>query len=146
MRLKTRTEYAYWALVDLAENAGSGRPVTIPEIAGRRNIPERFLLQVMGSLKRAGLVESVRGKAGGYLLGKAATEINFFDVYSAMENSNQELPCATLATSCLKTSSNCSLAKIWIEANEQLRNQLESVSLAEMIEGDKERAAITYHI
>jgi Rrf2 family protein len=146
MRLKTRTEYAYWALVDLAENAGSGRPVTIPEIAGRRNIPERFLLQVMGSLKRAGLVESVRGKAGGYLLGKPSSEITFYDVYSAMENSNQELPCATLTTSCLKTSSNCSLAKVWIEANEQLQSQLQSVSLSEMIEGDKERAAITYHI
>ena len=146
MRLKTRTEYAYWALVDLAEHSGNGRPVTIPDIAGRRNIPERFLLQVMGALKRAGLVESVRGKAGGYLLGKTPTEITFYDVYAAMENSNQELPCATLTTSCLKTSSNCSLARVWIDANERLRNQLDSVNLATMIDEDRERAALTYHI
>jgi len=146
MRLKTRTEYAYWALVDLAQHRGSAKPVTIPEIADRRSIPERFLLQVMGALKRAGLVESVRGKAGGYLLARAPEEITFYHVYSAMENSNEHLPCSQMVGSCQNTSTNCSLANVWTDANETLRRQLQGITLARMIEEDREREALIYHI
>lgn len=146
MRLKTRTEYAYWALVDLALHRTAGRPVTIPEIAGRRRIPERFLLQVMGALKRAGLVESVRGKAGGYILARSPEEISFYHVYSAMENSNERLPCTQMTVSCQNAATNCSLARVWTDANENLRRQLEEVTLARMIEEDREREMLTYHI
>lgn len=78
MRLSTRGEYGVLALVDLALFSG-GRPLRAKQIADRQGIPKQYLDQLMMDLKKAGLVESVRGRQGGYQLARPANTITLWD-------------------------------------------------------------------
>ena len=82
MRLSTRGEYGLLALVDLALFSG-GRPLRAKQIADREGIPKQYLDQLMMDLKKAGLVESVRGRQGGYQLARPAKTITLWDAIAA---------------------------------------------------------------
>jgi len=84
MKITARVEYAVLALFELALKA-SGLPVQAREISEAQGIPLRFLEQILIQLKKAGLVRSVRGAAGGYLLGKPASDMSLRDVVEAVE-------------------------------------------------------------
>src|SRR5207248_6908532 len=75
----SKVEYALRALLDLAEQP-SGRAAQSHEIAVRQGIPEAYLNQLLVALRRAGLVRSIRGAAGGYVLGRGAPSITVGDV------------------------------------------------------------------
>ncbi|HEY6103691.1 MAG TPA: Rrf2 family transcriptional regulator, partial [bacterium] len=75
MKVSTRAEYGLRALIDLATHYGEG-PVQSREIAARQGLPEPYLNQLMTSLRRAGLVSSKRGPAGGHSLAKPPEAIN----------------------------------------------------------------------
>ena len=66
MKLSTKGRYGLRALIDLAQYSGE-TPVSITSISDRQNISERYLEQLMGMLKRSGLVKSIRGAGGGYI-------------------------------------------------------------------------------
>ena len=74
MKLTKKSEYAFLALIDLAENAG-GALARIDEIAARKEIPRKYLEQILLQLKSAGFVKSIRGASGGYKLAKQPAEI-----------------------------------------------------------------------
>jgi Rrf2 family protein len=84
MKLSTKGEYGLLAVIDLALNSGSG-PVQSFQIADRQNIPKQYLDQLLLLLKKSGLVESSRGRQGGYQLAKPAHEITLFDIVTALE-------------------------------------------------------------
>ncbi len=84
IHLSTRSEYAVKALVRLAL-AGDGRPVQARDIAGFTGIPPKFLEQVMHDLRQAGLVESRRGKGGGYVLVCDPAAVSFADVIDVVD-------------------------------------------------------------
>jgi Rrf2 family protein len=84
MRLSAKSEYAIKAVLDLAMQPETGL-VPIQDIAMRRGIPQRYLEQVLLSLKRAGLVRSKRGSAGGYHLTRPPETITVGDVVRAVE-------------------------------------------------------------
>ena len=67
MKISTKGRYALRLMLDLATE-GNGKPVSIKDIAGRQDISEKYLEQIISSLNRAGYVKSVRGSQGGYLL------------------------------------------------------------------------------
>ena len=79
MRLSRKSEYAFLALIDLAENFSEG-PVKMINISERKNIPKKFLEQILLQLKTAGLVKSIRGANGGYALAKKPSEIHLAQV------------------------------------------------------------------
>src|SRR4051794_14366248 len=79
----SKVDYALRALLDLASQP-PGRPVQSREIAGRHEIPESYLNQLLVMLRRAGLVRSVRGAAGGYVLGREAHQLTAADVMQAL--------------------------------------------------------------
>ena len=70
MNLSSKTQYACLAMLELAQHHSLGEPVQVRRIAERHGIPAQFLVQIFQDLKRAGLVTSVRGAAGGYLLSR----------------------------------------------------------------------------
>jgi Rrf2 family protein len=72
MILSQKSEYAVRAVLELAKKEGSG-PVKAAMISSAQSIPVRFLENILGQLRQAGIVDSVRGKEGGYLLGRPAT-------------------------------------------------------------------------
>lgn len=80
----SKVEYALRAVVDLAARPGSGA-IQSREIASRQDIPESYLDQLLSALRRAGLVRSIRGAAGGYTLGRAAHLITVGDVIRAFD-------------------------------------------------------------
>ena len=80
MRVSAKTEYACIAMLELAANYAGRQPVRVKAIADAHGIPQRFLVQILLQLKGAGLVESVRGASGGYLLSRPAAEISVADV------------------------------------------------------------------
>jgi Rrf2 family protein len=84
MRISTRGEYGLLALVELAMSARQG-PVQAQQIARKQGIPKQYLDQLMLALRKAGFVESVRGRQGGYALARSPKEITLLDVVSAME-------------------------------------------------------------
>ncbi|NLG25381.1 MAG: Rrf2 family transcriptional regulator [Clostridiales bacterium] len=84
MKLSTKGRYGIHAMYDLALS-GNDAPQPISRIAERQNIPEAYLEQLFGTLRRSGLVASVRGAAGGYLLSRPPGEITVGEVLRALE-------------------------------------------------------------
>lgn len=85
MNLSKRCGYGYFAVLELAGHCHSGEPLRIESIATRRRIPEKFLVHVLLQLKRAGIVRSIRGAKGGYLLGRPPESISLLDIIEAIE-------------------------------------------------------------
>lgn len=88
MKLSTRAVYGVRAMFDLAYHGGQ-RPLQTREIAEREAIPERFLEQILGDLKRAGLVVSKRGPKGGFLLEKSPDDITLAAIFDALDAAPQ---------------------------------------------------------
>lgn len=85
MNISSRCEYACRAVVELARHENSDSPVTAVHIAERRGIPEKYLVHILLQLKRAGIVKSVRGAQGGYLLARSPDEITLLDLVQAID-------------------------------------------------------------
>jgi len=84
MKLSTKGEYGLLAIIDLALHSHKG-PVQSFQIAERQSIPKQYLDQLMLTLKKAGLVESSRGRQGGYQLARAASTISILEIITALE-------------------------------------------------------------
>ncbi len=85
MNISSRCDYAVRAVIDLARHAPTGTPQTATEIAERQLIPEKYLVHILLQLKRVGIVQSVRGAQGGYMLGRNPGAITMLDVVTAVD-------------------------------------------------------------
>ena len=83
VRLSTTARYSLRALSDLCACSGGG-PVSVSDIAARQNIPVNYLEQLFGKLRRAGILESVRGAQGGYYLARPAGEVTIAEILQAL--------------------------------------------------------------
>ena len=92
--LSRRTKYGLKALLVLAEETGRG-PVLVAELAAREAIPRKFLEAILLDLNRHGLVQSRKGKGGGYLLRRPPSEITFGDAVRALEGPLALVPCVS---------------------------------------------------
>ncbi|MBV9523393.1 MAG: Rrf2 family transcriptional regulator, partial [Alphaproteobacteria bacterium] len=134
MRLSTRGRYAVMAMVDLAKHA-QGRPVSLADIAAREEISLSYLEQLFAKLRKRGLVKSVRGPGGGYLLALAAAETWISDVIRAVDEPIRATRCALGApTGCRADRSRCLTHDLWEELGNQIHRYLGSVSLADVID------------
>jgi Rrf2 family protein len=91
MKLSVKTDYACRAIEALALNHPNSRPMRIEEIARQEAIPANYLVQILIEMKGKGLIQSRRGKSGGYLLAKAPSEITVGDVIRAVHGEVVEL-------------------------------------------------------
>lgn len=87
MNISARCEYACRAVVELARYLPNDKPLTSTLIAEKRSIPDKYLVHILLQLKRAGIVRSVRGAQGGYLLARAPEAINLLDIVTAVDGS-----------------------------------------------------------
>ena len=92
MKLTTKGRYAIIAMVDLSLN-GAVDPVRLKDIATRQNIYLSYLEQLFSKLRLSGLVKSVRGPSGGYILSQTASEINLLDVITAVDEKIDQTQC-----------------------------------------------------
>jgi Rrf2 family protein len=131
-----KAKYALRALSLLAR-AAPGAPVQIPDIAQQQKIPKKFLEQIMLDLKRAGLVESRRGKQGGYLLHRPASEITYGEVLRLIDGPVAPLPCLSLTAyrrceDC-DGEGDCEIRRVFARVAEETRAVLLSTSLEDAV-------------
>jgi len=85
MKLSTKSEYAFLALLECAAAYSDGRRVKMEEIASRRNVPKKYLEHILYQLKQAGFVKTKRGASGGILLAKAPDQITLAEIVRLMD-------------------------------------------------------------
>ena len=135
MLLSTKGDYGVRAMIDLAKHEGEG-PVQRAEIARRRQIPESYLDHLLAQLRRAGFVRSVRGPGGGHLLAKPAEDICLLHLLEALEGSLAPLQCLDGAET--GAEAICGQEWVWQEIYDDMRNKLSSVSLAALVDHERE--------
>ena len=134
MRLSTKGRYAVMAMVDLAQHSGVG-PVSLAEIAGRQEISLSYLEQLFAKLRRGGLVKSVRGPGGGYLLAHERDATRIADIILAVDEPIHAIRCRPGATlGCRGDRSRCLTHDLWEELGNQIHLYLSSVSLGDVCE------------
>jgi len=133
MKLGTKGRYGVMAMADLASHS-LGDPVTLAVIAERQNISQAYLEQIFVKLRRAGLVESIRGAAGGYRLGRNADEITIADIVGAVDEAMEVTRCenAGLEGGCVN-GQRCITHDLWDELERHITSFLRAVSLGDVV-------------
>jgi len=132
MRLSTKGRYGLRAVVDLAMYS-KDEAVSISSIAARQNLSESYLEQLIAKLKKAGLVNSIRGINGGYILAKNAKEISVGDILRALEGDLAVVECPDSDSECAKFDS-CVTKYVWKRINDSINNVVDSMTLEEIVE------------
>lgn len=134
MKLSTKGRYGLRAMVDLAIHSKDG-PVSIHSIAVRQNISDRYLEQLMGKLKKAGYVTSVRGVQGGYQPAKEPGQISVGEILRALEGDLNPVDCGALnqEKSCANAQ-NCTTKYVWKKINDSVQNTVDQIYLNELME------------
>ena len=132
MILGTKARYAVMAVVELA-GRDAGRPVSLAELAQSQEITVPYLEQIFSKLRHAGLVKSVRGPGGGYVLAKPADQTWVSDVVVAAEESLKMTRCeAEKGSGCLTTKTRCMTHHLWEGLEQQIFEYLHSISIADV--------------
>lgn len=134
--LSQRTRYTIRALLHLADRYGEG-PVQLSEIAEKQNIPGKFLTVMLSSMRRAGLVETMRGRDGGYWLAKPPEQISYGEIVRLTRGSLGLLPCASRlayqqCTTCI-TEDKCRLHRVMLIVRDETARILDGLSLADPV-------------
>jgi Rrf2 family protein len=129
-----KCEYGIKAMLDLSINGGDGQPVQVRVIAERAEIPEGFLEQIMSDLRRAGLVESVRGAHGGYRLARVSEDINLADVIEAIDGPVTPGGCLRDTVPAESGTSIAVIQDVWIDVRDCVMDVLSTMDLAHLRE------------
>ena len=134
MRLSTKGRYAVMAMVDLAATS-QGSPVALADIADRQEISLSYLEQLFAKLRKGGLVKSVRGPGGGYLLAHPADATRVSDIILAVDEPIRTTRCANgTPQGCRTNRSRCLTHDLWEELGNQIHMYLSSVTGADVVE------------
>lgn len=137
MKISTKGRYGLRALIDLAQYSEI-EPVSISSIAARQGISERYLEQLMTLLKKAGLVKSIRGAGGGYVLAKELGEISVGDVLRALEGDLKPVECTAYSESnSCEAAGGCVTKYVWQRINESINQTVDEIRLKELVDESK---------
>ncbi len=129
MILGTKARYAVMAMVDLAAHV-NGKPVRLEDIARRQEIPLPYLEQIFARLKKGGLLQSVKGPGGGYMLAKGAPEMNIAEIVVAVDESLRMTRCSNQHTGgCMASKAQCLTHNLWEGLGDQIYGYFEGISL-----------------
>ena len=134
MELNTKGRYAVMAMADLAKCGGDGAAVPLSAIAERQNLSLAYLEQIFLRLRRAGLVESARGRAGGYVLARRAQDIAIAEIMTAVHEETRMTRCLDADAGCLGDQ-RCLTHGLWHALGGHIATFLASVSLQEVLDG-----------
>ena len=144
MKLSTRTRYGLRAILELAENYGQG-PLRLRIIAERQEISVKYLEQLMAVLKSAGIVRSLRGPNGGYVLAKSPNEIRVSDCFNCLEGPVITSECVGNSSFCHRAT-DCIARGLWIDVQNTVTELLRSITLQSLIDRTREGKVLDYHI
>lgn len=134
MKLSTKGRYAVMAMADLAYHS-RGKPVALAEVADRQEISLSYLEQLFGKLRRGGLVSSVRGPGGGYLLAREPQQMRIADIILAVDEPIKATRCTPGSPrGCHSHKGRCLTHDLWEELGNQIYLYLSSVTLSDVCE------------
>ena len=134
MKLSTKGRYGLRALIDLAVYSGE-EAVSIQSIARRKNISDRYLEQLMGKLRRAGLVVSIRGAGGGYRLARPSGEISVGEVLRALEGNLDAVTCpGTEEGQGCEDADLCVTRYVWKRINDSITQAVDTIMIEQLVE------------
>ncbi len=135
MKLSTKGRYAVTALADIALN-GAARPMTLADISRRQDISLAYLEQLFVRLRRAGIVESVRGPGGGYLLAQEPKEVRIADIMAAVDERLNAMSCAggwEEGQGCGHSRETCLTHNLWEQLSAHVHVFLSQTTIADVI-------------
>lgn len=131
MRLTSKGRYAVTAMLDVALHSQQGPPVPLADISERQGISLSYLEQLFSRLRKNGLVSSVRGPGGGYLLGKDAADIAVGAVITAVDESVDATRCQ--GKEGCQGGDRCLTHTLWRDLSERISGFLNNITLAELV-------------
>ncbi|MFC1771264.1 RrF2 family transcriptional regulator [Candidatus Margulisiibacteriota bacterium] len=143
MRVSTKTRYSLRALTDLAIHSSDGKPVFLKDIAKREAISVKYLENLFFTLKKAGILTSIRGAQGGYLLAKDPKDISILNILEVFEGSLRLVDCEK----CLRQSI-CPTIEIYQDISHKFKSTLSEYSIHTLMDRyiRKKQQAIHYNI
>lgn len=142
--LSSKSEYALLALLELSPHYPSGEPLQIRQIASQQSIPDRYLEQLLATLRRGGLVKSQRGARGGYLLARDPWKITLYDVVSCIEGFEPQADPAQVPD----TPEAQVIQGMWGEVRQAAEGVLQKYTLQDLVEkrNAQQQVDIMYYI
>lgn len=140
MKVSTRGEYGMRAMVSLARQFGDG-PVPLSVVAHESSVPSAYLEQLMGVLRRAGLVRSTRGAHGGYELARDPDTIKTGEIYRVLEGPVAPMECVSEVESedMCPLIDGCATRVVWLKVRDSIVEALDSTTLGDLIAGSRPR-------
>lgn len=142
MRITTKGRYALRAMANLAATS-QGKPKPIKTIASEEEISPEFLEQIFFKLKKAGLIDSVRGPGGGFIFHRTPDSISIKDIFLAVEEGLDLTPCTLCATQageepCVRVE-ECIVHDVWKDISEHIISYLDGITLAAVLDRNKDK-------
>ncbi|MDZ7727978.1 MAG: Rrf2 family transcriptional regulator [Dehalococcoidia bacterium] len=145
VRVSTRGDYGLRALIELAGHYGQG-PLQSSEIALRRHIPEQYLDQLLGTLRKAGFIRSVRGPSGGHELVREPASVSVREVIEALEGTLAPVSWLDDPVESTDHPHHCGQREIWERIRESTCEILGAYTLADLLEREPAAAAGRYRV
>ena len=139
MKISTKGRYALRLMVDLALS-GQGQPISLKAVAQRQQLSDKYLEQIVTPLSRAGLVRSVRGAGGGYLLTRRPEEYTVGEILRPLEGDLAPVECATDAQFC-ERSGQCVTVELWQQIHRAVSEVVDRTTLADLVARQREKQA-----
>jgi Rrf2 family protein len=136
MRISTRGRYGLRVLVDLADHNEEG-PTSLKDIARRQQVSRKYLEQIMIALRLAGLVKSLPGSQGGYVLSRDPSQVQVSEVLLALEGPLEPAPCTVDAQSCERVPF-CAAREVWTQVKRAVDQVLAGISLQDLVNRQRE--------
>ena len=133
MKLSTKSRYGTRLLVDLARNHSQG-PIQIGDMSKRQNISVKYLEQIIRPLKKADLVNSVRGPKGGHVLARKPEKITLGEIVRLLEGQSEPVECISEPEKC-PMSDDCLVRLAWQEATRAFYEKLDAITIANLADG-----------
>lgn len=141
MELSLKSEYAILAMLELANHFALDQPLQIRQIANQQNIPDRYLEQLLATLKRQGLVKSQRGAKGGYILAREPWEISLLEIIRGIEGHD---PIAEKSSKSGQESASLSVIyEVWEAAQKSASSVLDGCTLKDLCDRQRQRQIAT---
>jgi len=120
-------------MVDLAQHLAEG-PISLKSVAERQQLSENYLEQLVPELRKAGLVKSIRGAQGGYVLAKRPENILIGDVIRVLEGPIAPVECNNQdSTDCCEKTGFCVTREVWVRVRDSINDLVDSISLADLL-------------
>jgi len=126
--------------LDIAMHSGHG-PITLNDIARRQDVSKKYIGHIVNQLLTAGILESVRGPQGGYLLARPAKEIRLGEIVRALDGSMAPVRCVEKPAVCDR-SNRCATQEIWIELKKKCDSVVDGITMADLVKRQKKLDAM----